>query len=232
MSTPKIWKGRGKVYLACKHVGHVSKVTQTIDTKVEDKLNLMRRNGGKLYSFASIDGVKFELTMDELYADVLAKMLQGTVTQVAAQVGGINLSVAGVVAGQRIPFGGYGTVTTVTVGGTAAVLGTDYTVSASGLTAIKPGAYEIDGDIVAHESYQPLSQSGQEFELSVELENDFDSTENGILLVHRWKPEPIKSMEWLQENASDFTWTGEALAKNDVAPGQSPFFSFLRQYAQ
>lgn len=237
--TDKSFIGSGRLWIGpvgggeMREIGNCSDVQFAIESEKKSLRN-SRGGGGEANAIERITAVSLSMTVNDFDADNLSMILYGTKTVVTA--GSVTSEVQ---AGQDeglIPTDFMiDTTQTVTVTGPSATptytAGTDYSVTAAGITVLAGGSIasganvEISYTKQAINVVEALMNSGSEFELYMDGVNEAQSSAPVRVWVKRFKPSPTQDLSLISEDFAQFPINGSVLIYDAAAANTSKYFS-------
>ncbi|MCW8918968.1 MAG: hypothetical protein OQL08_09165 [Gammaproteobacteria bacterium] len=222
--------GRGVPYLGPYAGGKKRDVGNCSALKIgfsEDKKTLpnYRTGGGGVANSQSIvSAMTCSMTLSDFDEENLALATFGASSAVAA--GSVTdeshtAYVGGLVRFDNLPDTSTIVVTDAT-GVTTYVLDTDYSVNAAGIVPISGGAISdaatilVDYTKVAGNVVQALTQSSQEWSLTLVGLNDAQSGKSVVVDLHRVKFSPAGELGFITDDFGNIEITGEVLADSNI----------------
>jgi hypothetical protein len=225
-SSTQAYVGKGKFYLGLRsggplvHVGNVSGASFAIEQSTVDQLDYTAAGGGKRESLPRITAVTGSMTLLEFSPSNLALALRGTASAITS--GSVTNEVHTAYHGGLLPLANIHDGSTITVtsddGLTTFVLGTDYTVSSSGITILATGSI-VDEETIkvsytknAGAVVQALTESALEYRLFFEGLNEGDASNPLTVDVHRVKFSPTASLDLISDEWAELPMEFEVLS--------------------
>lgn len=223
----KSYIGKGKVHLNGRFVGNVSEFTYGGTEDKKELKDYTSQGGGNYNSLSRIDAVTISLILHDYSAENLAIALFGTSSAVVA--GAIvaesitaRATLDTLVKTANMIDTSVAPVVTSDPAGTTYVEGTDYTVSAAGITVLSTGSISAsDPLLVSYTSkgvdvIQALTNSSQEYELIFDGLNEAQSGEPTVITVHRAKFGPTEDVSAISDDFGALTISGDALKDTSI----------------
>ena len=240
MAQPKVFKGVGVLH--ARRLGQPG--AAMFDTGDVEALKIAHRSGsllwkqhrrpggGNLHKLDTLEGIDLSATMQEWTDDNLAMLLQGKITELAAETvtGEAIVLVPGGICPTAFP-GATNITLTKTAGATPIALAA-VVVSAAGVKVPADSAVitEATPATIAYTStvaqrIEPLIEPGAEYELLFDGLNEADSGRPVIVRVWRWKAPPAEELALIDgENPGKLLAKGEILADPNRPADESPFY--------
>lgn len=227
MATDKSYVGKGKVHLDKRFLGNVSVLDFTINEENIELTDYTSAGGGNYNSLRRIDSVEMSMTMHDLSADNLAVALFGSTSSVATSTITDESITAGTVLDTLIRTANVididqTVVVTSDPAGTTYVEGTDYELSAAGITPILTGGISasdpllIDYEVKPNDVVQALTTSAQEFELIFDGLNEAQSGSPVLITVYRAKFGGAQGLSMIGDEFAEIALTGDVLKDTSI----------------
>lgn len=239
--TEKSYIGKGVVHIKDRSTGgfrflaNVAKLTQSFETEEKSIPNNTAAGGGKWDSLTRVKAAKASAEMYDLSAENLALATNGSVSAITATpITAEALTVTAI--GEIIPTAkmidtSVAPVVKDETDTTTYVLGTDYTVSAAGITPM--GSTILAADVL-HVGYTPkagsavemLTSAAHEYTLMVDGLNEADSGKPVRITMHRAKPAATSGLDYIGDDFATLPVDFELLADTTITTAG------LSQYAK
>jgi hypothetical protein len=233
------YMGVGKVHLrevgaqaAMLHIGNVSALDLGVTTDTKEQKDYTAVGGGTVAEVHRISAIELSMTLHDLDKGNISRAFLGTGSSV----------VAGTVANEPIVAFAGGFIPTakpidttenviVVNGATTYVLGTDYTVSAGGITIVAGGAItdgttlEVTYTTIDHDNVEAITENAKEYELYFEGMNEAKDGRSVNVHIYRTKLSPTDKLSLINDDFASFTVKSKLLRDNSKkGAGISKYF--------
>jgi hypothetical protein len=230
--------GSGKVYLrevggtvGLVEVGNCSALNFSVTEETKELKDYTQPGGGTYNEVKRISAVECQITIHDLNATNLSRALYGSAT--VTTVGTVtDESKANVQKGDFVPTAFLpSAITTVKVGASVKVAGTDYEVRAGGIYIIPAGSIANNDTVLitytkaAADVVQALTNSGKEYELLFDGLNEARSGKKTRVNAYRVKVGALANLGLIGEDYAAMEVTGKLLKDTSkTGAGVSQYF--------
>jgi hypothetical protein len=235
--------GIGQVYLSTSggpllSVGNASSMSFSFDEEKKNQKDYTSPGGGNANSVSRIDNFTGSLTMHDYTAANLALALRGAVTEIAAAAVSDEAHASHGIGGELIPFDFHydpliAPVVTLT-NATACTADTDYELTPNGILTIEGGNIDDQGIMVGYtkavsEQMEALVESGQEFRLEFDGQNEAQDGKATRVELHRVKFSPAQGLQFLGGEYGEIPIEFEVLSDSSIVGAQLSKYFKLSQ---
>jgi hypothetical protein len=224
--------GVGQVFIGGRPAGNCSLGNLRQQEETRDLRDYQNPGGGLANSIPRIQSVEFALTMRDFVAENWALSTSGSHSNVAAGSAVDEPHTAKL--GHLIRLTHMDPADLVVVDAATELvtydLGTDYEVSAAGIVPLASGAISEDEDLFVSYDYsarrviEALTQSGQEYEVTVAGLNEAQSGKPVVIDIWRWKPGPAQEVPLIGDDFGEQAVAGRILRDTSKGAGVSGYY--------
>lgn len=230
--------GKGVIHLDGRAVGNGSLFSNQVEQEKKELQDFTSSGGGLYNSVSRISAVRFAMTLHDYSPENMAMALRGT-TAADAQATVTDESITtGTALDLLIETAKLiDTAQTVTVtsdpAGTTYTEGTDYTVSAAGITVLSGGTmavstgYLVDYESLEGDKIQALVNSGSEYVIILDGVDESHSGAPFKVKIHRAKPDAAEEMVWVGDEFAELAIVGDCLKDTTISSPSSQYIEIM-----
>lgn len=225
--------GKGLIHLDGRAVGNGSVFSNQAEQEKKELLDFTNAAGGLYNSHSRLSAVRFAMTLHDFSPENLAMALRGSTAAVAQATENESITTGAaldlLIKTAKLVDTSQSYSVTSDPAGTTYTEGTDYTMSAAGVTVLSGGSmaastgYLVNYESLEGDKIEALLNSGTTYELVLD---GLDESHDGApfrLTIYKAKPDVAEEMAWIGDEFAELVIAGDCLkdtTKNGTTESQ------------